>query len=198
MTDRDKGLCCAIKGFMHSIAFRLHSRKFFMHEFRYAKEHAIARTFHKAFRLVERCLLLGLMVAVSLEAQQSSPSAPAWTGVVRTAAGEPVAGAKVTVFTPGRQKESNRSYGNRRKVRDCGPSTRATSRERATARARSDRASGSEYYWRNNCADGIRSKRAVDCSQSANFCGSLEWEPEHNFERSQRNKRGETLQPKGK
>src|ERR1700676_1711981 len=99
MTDRDKGLCCAIKGFMHSIAFRLHSRKFIMYEFRYAKEHAIARTFHKAFRLVERCLLLGLMVAVSLEAQQSSPSAPAWTGVVRTAAGEPVAGAKVTVYT---------------------------------------------------------------------------------------------------
>ncbi len=95
----DKGLCYAIKGFMHSIAFRLHSRKFVMYEFRYAKEHAIARTFHKAFRLVERCLLLGLMVAVSLEAQQSSPSAPAWTGVVRTAAGEPVAGAKVTVYT---------------------------------------------------------------------------------------------------
>src|ERR1700730_14107065 len=84
---------------MHSIAFRLHSRKFVMYEFRCAKEHVIARTFHKAFRLVERCLLLGLMVAVSLEAQQSSPSAPAWTGVVRTAAGEPVAGAKVTVYT---------------------------------------------------------------------------------------------------
>lgn len=75
-----------------------------MYEFRCAKEHAIARTFHKAFRLVERCLLLGLMVAVSLEAQQSSPSAPAWTGVVRKAAGEPVAGAKVTVFTPGAKK----------------------------------------------------------------------------------------------
>src|SRR6202171_5623250 len=82
----------------------LHSRKFVMYEFRYAKEHAIARTFHKAFRLVERCLLLGLMVAVSLEAQQSSPSAPAWTGVVRTAAGDPVAGAKLTVFTPGAKK----------------------------------------------------------------------------------------------
>ena len=75
-----------------------------MYEFRHAKEHAMARTFHKAFRLAERCLLLGLMVAVSLEAQQSSPSAPAWTGVVRTAAGEPVAGAKVTVFTPGAKK----------------------------------------------------------------------------------------------
>src|SRR6201984_3477635 len=94
----------SLKSFMRSIAFRLHSRKFVMYEFRYAEEHAIARTFHKAFRLVERCLLLGLMVAVSLEAQQSSPSAPAWTGVVRTAAGEPVAGAKVTVFTPGDKK----------------------------------------------------------------------------------------------
>src|ERR1700686_554460 len=104
MTDRDKGLCCAIKGFMHAIAFRLHSRKFFMHESHYAKEHAIARGFHKAFRLIEKCLLLGLMVAVSLKAQQSSPSAPTWSGVVRTAAGEPVAGAKVTVFTPGAKK----------------------------------------------------------------------------------------------
>src|SRR5713101_4398307 len=89
----------SLKSFMRSIAFRLHLRKFVMYELRYAKEHAIARTFHKAFRLVGRCLLLGLMVAVSLEAQQSSPSAPAWTGVVRTAAGEPVAGATVTVYT---------------------------------------------------------------------------------------------------
>src|SRR5258708_19580185 len=64
----------SLKSFMRSIAFRLHSRKFFMHEFRYAKEHAIARAFHKSFRLIEKCLLLGLMVAVSLEAQQSSPS----------------------------------------------------------------------------------------------------------------------------
>src|SRR6202051_3613224 len=104
MRDRDKGLCCAIKGFMHSIAFRLHSRKFVMYEFRYAKEHAIARTFHKAFRLVRRWLLFGLMVAVSLKAQQSSPSAPTWSGVVRTAVGEPVAGAKVTVFRPGAKK----------------------------------------------------------------------------------------------
>src|ERR1700674_3284879 len=100
MTDRDKGLCCAIKGFKHPIAFLLHSRKFFMYEFHYAKEHVIARTFHKAFRLIEKYLLLGLMVAVSLEAQQSVPSAPAWTGVVRTPAGEPVAGAKVTVYPP--------------------------------------------------------------------------------------------------
>jgi hypothetical protein len=70
-----------------------------MYEFRCAKEHAIARISRKAFRLIEKYLLFGLMVAVSLEAQQSSPSAPAWTGVVRTAAGEPVAGAKVAVYT---------------------------------------------------------------------------------------------------
>src|SRR6266481_3237911 len=104
MTDRDKGLCCTIKGFKHPIAFRLHSRKFFMHEFHYAKEHVIARSFHKAFRLVAKYLLFGLMVAVALKAQQSSPSASAWAGAVRTAAGEPVAGAKVTVFTPGAKK----------------------------------------------------------------------------------------------
>src|SRR6202047_5165730 len=104
MTGRDKGLCCAIKSFMHAIAFRLHSRKFFMHEFHYAKKHVIARTFHKAFRLIEKYLLFGLMVAIALKAQQSSPSAPAWAGAVRTAAGEPVAGAKVTVFTPGAKK----------------------------------------------------------------------------------------------
>src|SRR5450432_755744 len=77
----------------------LRQRKSFMHNFRYAKEPAIARTFHKAFPLIEKCLLLGLMFAVSLEAQQSIPSPPAWTGVVRTAAGESVAGAKVTVYT---------------------------------------------------------------------------------------------------
>src|ERR1700737_3702973 len=94
----------SLKSFMHPIAFRLHSRKFVMYEFRYGKEHTIARTFHKAFRLVERCLLLGLMVGVSLEAQQSSPSAPAWTGVVRTAAGEPVAGAKEREYIPGAKK----------------------------------------------------------------------------------------------
>src|SRR5207253_3090424 len=94
----------SLKSFMRSIALRLHSRKFVMYEFRCAKEHAIARTFHKAFQLIKKCLLLGLMVAVSLEAQQSSTSAPAWTGVVRTAAGEPVAGAKVTVLTPGANK----------------------------------------------------------------------------------------------
>src|SRR5437588_3653370 len=75
----------SLKSFMHSIAFRLHSRKFVMYEFRHAKEHAIARTSHKAFRLVQRCLLLGLLVAVSLEAQQSPPSALAWTRLVRTA-----------------------------------------------------------------------------------------------------------------
>src|SRR5260370_33763926 len=90
MTVRVKGLCCAIKGFKHPIAFRLHSRKFFMHEFHYAKEHVIARTFHKAFRLIEKYLLFGLMVAVALKAQQSSPSAPASAGAVRTAAAEPV------------------------------------------------------------------------------------------------------------
>src|ERR1700730_18603630 len=75
-----------------------------MREFHYAKEHVIARTFHKAFRLIKKHLLVGLLVATALNAQQSSPSAQAWAGVVRTAAGEPVAGAKVTVFRPGAKK----------------------------------------------------------------------------------------------
>ncbi len=75
-----------------------------MHEFHYAKEHVIARAFHKAFRLIKNYLLLGLLVAITLKAQQSSPSAQAWSGVVRTSAGEPVAGAKVTVFTSGAKK----------------------------------------------------------------------------------------------
>src|SRR6266478_6974965 len=83
---------------MHAIAFRFHSRKVFMRKY-CVKEHAIARAFDKSFRLMGRCLLLGLMVAVSLKAQQSAPSGPAWSGVVRTAAGESVAGAKVTVYT---------------------------------------------------------------------------------------------------
>ena len=89
---------------MHAITFPLHLRSFFMHEFHCAKEHVIARTSHQAWRLMKKCLLLGLMVPVSLKAQQSAPSPPAWTGVVRTAAGEPLAGAKVTVFTPGAKK----------------------------------------------------------------------------------------------
>ena len=46
-----------------------------MHEFHSAKEHVIARTFHKAFRLRKKYLLLGLLVAIALKAQQSSPSA---------------------------------------------------------------------------------------------------------------------------
>src|ERR1700685_657400 len=103
MTDQAKA-CCAIQGFMHAIAFLLHSRKFFMHEFHYAKEHGITRTFHKAFRPIKKYLLFGMVVAIALKAQQSSPSGQAWGGVVRTAAGEPVAGAKVTVFTSGAKK----------------------------------------------------------------------------------------------
>src|ERR1700676_4679599 len=75
-----------------------------MHEFHYAKEHVIAQILHMAFRLIKKYLLLGLLVAIALKAQQSSSSAQAGAGIVRTAAGEPVAGAKVTVFTPGAKK----------------------------------------------------------------------------------------------
>jgi len=58
-----------------------------------------ARTFHKVVCFAETVLALGMMVTVSLSAQQSAPSATTWTGVVRTAAGQTVAGAKVTVIT---------------------------------------------------------------------------------------------------
>jgi len=68
-----------------------------MLEFRYAEEYVISRSLRKTLRLIVKYLLLGLMVAVLLDAQQSSPSVPAWTGVLYTAAGEPVAGATVTV-----------------------------------------------------------------------------------------------------
>src|SRR5271154_2920234 len=104
MTGRDKGLCCPRKGFMQPIALCYHSRRFFVHEFHCAKEHVVARNLHKAFRLMGKYLLIGLTVAIALKAQQSSPSAAAWAGAVRTAAGEPVAGAKVTVFTRGAKK----------------------------------------------------------------------------------------------
>jgi carboxypeptidase family protein len=77
---------------------------FFIYKFRCAKEPVITRTFHKSLPLMGRCLLLALMAAISLKAQQSAPSPPAWTGAVRTTAGEPVAGAKVTVFTSGAKK----------------------------------------------------------------------------------------------
>ena len=112
-----------------------------MHEFHCAKEHAIARTFHKAFRLIKKCLLLGLMVAVSLKAQQSSPSAPTWAGVVRTAAGEPVAGAKVTVYTPGAKKNPTAVTGSDGRFAIADIRLGPHQRERATARARSDSAS---------------------------------------------------------
>jgi len=70
-----------------------------MYEFRHSKEQALGRALHKIFRLMQKCLLLGLMAAVSLDAQQSAPSVTTWAGVVRTAAGEPVAKAKVTAYT---------------------------------------------------------------------------------------------------
>jgi hypothetical protein len=90
---------------LHANAFCVYSRKFFMCEIGRAKERATARTFRKALRLIKKCLLLGLLVAIGLKAQQSAPTAQAWGGVVRTAAGEPVAGAKVTVFTSGAKKK---------------------------------------------------------------------------------------------
>lgn len=58
-----------------------------------------ARILNKVGCFAETALTLGMMATVSLSAQQSAPSATTWTGIVRTAAGQTVAGAKVTVFT---------------------------------------------------------------------------------------------------
>jgi hypothetical protein len=69
------------------------------------RAHTTARTFHAAFRLLKKHLLLGLLVAVALNAQQSSPPAPTWAGVVRTATAEPVAGAKISIFTPSAEQD---------------------------------------------------------------------------------------------
>jgi Carboxypeptidase regulatory-like domain len=57
------------------------------------------RTLHKIVRSIGKVLALGMTVAVSLSAQQSAPPATTLTGVVRTAAGQPAAKAKVTVST---------------------------------------------------------------------------------------------------
>jgi hypothetical protein len=57
----------------------------------------MARTFHKVLRSLERFVFWSLMgIAVPLNAQQAGTT---WTGVVRTSAGQPTAGAKVTVST---------------------------------------------------------------------------------------------------
>src|ERR1700733_2569461 len=84
---------------------RLSLEKLFMHEYRHSKEQALARTLHKTLRLMKKCLLLGLMAAISLDAQNSAPSVTTWAGGVRTVAGEPVAKAKVTLFIPTAKKK---------------------------------------------------------------------------------------------
>jgi hypothetical protein len=77
----------------------------------------MARTLHKILCLMETSFLLGLTVALPLNAQQSAPSATAWSAIVLTAAGQPVAGAKVTVFTPtARENQRTAVTGNDGKV----------------------------------------------------------------------------------
>jgi hypothetical protein len=89
MTDRDKGLCCTIKGLkladpgkvrqvfwfvLHALdCLPLSLEELFMHEYRHSKEQALGRTLHKTLRLMQKCLLLGLMAAISLDAQHSAP-----------------------------------------------------------------------------------------------------------------------------
>ena len=57
-----------------------------------------ARIFRAILCPLKRWILLGLLATVPLWAQQPARPGVVWTGVVRTAAGQPVAGAKVTIF----------------------------------------------------------------------------------------------------
>ena len=63
----------------------------------------MARTFNKVLRSVESFVFYSLIaIAVPLNAQQVATTT--WTGVVRTAAGEAVPGAKVTVSAMGKEQ----------------------------------------------------------------------------------------------
>ena len=63
----------------------------------------MAQTFKKVLRFVERFVFCSLIaIAVPLNAQQAATTA--WTGVVSTAAGQAVPGAKVTVSTMGKKQ----------------------------------------------------------------------------------------------
>src|SRR5580704_937442 len=63
----------------------------------------MARTFNKVLRSVERFAFCSLIaIAVPLNAQQAATTT--WAGVVRTAAGQGVPGAKVTVSTTGKEQ----------------------------------------------------------------------------------------------
>jgi len=55
-------------------------------------------------RTILACILIALLAAIPLRAQQSATSSVA-TGIVRTAAGQPIAGATVSVSTPLRNKK---------------------------------------------------------------------------------------------
>src|SRR5437667_9839426 len=69
------------------------------------RELLMARTFNKVLRSVERFVFCSLIaIAVPLNAQQAATTS--WTGVVRTAARQAVAGAKVTISTTGKKKRA--------------------------------------------------------------------------------------------
>jgi len=63
----------------------------------------MARTFNKVLRSAEKLAFCSLLaIAVPLNAQQAATTT--WTGEVRTAAGQAVPGAKVTVSTTGKKQ----------------------------------------------------------------------------------------------
>jgi hypothetical protein len=64
--------------------------------------------FHKTLHLTRMTFLLTLAMVIGLNAQQDGNLGAAWTGVVRTTTGRPVAGAIVIVLNPN-EKEDQRS-----------------------------------------------------------------------------------------
>src|SRR5262252_6148842 len=64
-------------------------------------------TSHKILSLIGECTFLGLLAVIPLRAQQGVPPRAAWIGVVRTAASQPVSGAKVVVSATTTREEQH-------------------------------------------------------------------------------------------
>jgi len=73
---------------------------------RNAKERLVTGLPGTILRAINACLLVAVLAAIPLRAQQSSAPEPLFTGVVRTTAGQPISGANVSVSTPSGSKKS--------------------------------------------------------------------------------------------
>jgi hypothetical protein len=128
------------------------------------------------------------MVAVSLEAQQSSVCAT-WIGVVRTAAGEPVAGAKVTVYTGRKRMTAVRK---RRKVRDADIDRAKSVSVQLPGRGPT---ASTGVILPLAVVLTVSDQNVLSIAANPQTRGSLEWD--ENFDAAS-GTAGETLQPKGK